>query len=320
MTDLSYRQHIKAIFDSAQEKDVSDYLEQAMRCFDAKSYNAFILMVWCAIERYLRLVVEKMGTGFFTFNYEKLYPERSVPNELWRIQNDDFLETCTRMTILQEIIDVARRYSKERNVFAHGSGVFASEELACRLAELAQPIIRRKTDDETIRDRKKIIEFAKEADDLEVSPLITRWIKSEERNQFAQDLLTIFLEEEYAPPTGIIMLLQGVWEFSNDLTKQVLWMRLNAEMDKVIQGQRIHRYPTEIERVIDWPERNASHELRDEMLKKYITWLGKKLEMNDFNDDDMKFAADLEKHAPISVKNEITEIRRKMTRRRSKPQ
>lgn len=224
MPDEELAQRFKTVVQSAQEPLVRRYLEEAYRCFVAKAYNGAVVMAWNAVACYLRQVVEAISIGLFEHNYRVLQ-DQNPPSELWRVNDNLFIETCKRIGVLGEVLGELERPRNRRNACAHPSGIFVLVDEALELMESLSNVVSRQIDDERLTGRAILREFIEVAEEQE-GRAIARWVQEDLCGQLAHDLLKIYLEE-IENVSGIAGLWQELWPRIDEQQKEHLWGRWN---------------------------------------------------------------------------------------------
>jgi hypothetical protein len=143
---------VEAVLQSACEPDVCHYLDEAYKCFRAEAYNAAVVMAWCGVIAYFRLLVSQIGVPFLAYHCWALkqkekddqgrelesFDRWQVDFNLREVPDRNLLEALERMRLVQASDLIVFR--QRRNSFAHPDNEFASEQEAVELIEMANPV------------------------------------------------------------------------------------------------------------------------------------------------------------------------------------
>lgn len=315
MPDEALRQRFERIVQNAGEPMVRRYMEEAYRCFVGEAYNGAVVMTWNAIAFYLRQVVEAVGVALFEHNFTVLHRQRP-PADLWRINDDLFLQTCRRMGVLSDAIDRLDRLRNRRNDCAHPTGIFVSSDETLELAESVCDVISRQVVDERLTDQAILREFVRIADQRD-GETIAPWVREDLCPQLAHDLLTIFeRDDEVSDASGIIGLWRGLWDRLDELTQQRLWGRIERIVEATLQEvETALRSPEEIVRLIIWPNPDDEHSSRDRVGQLFVEWLEQLAQSGEFTAADMELARGLRQHLPASLCGRLRAALQEMSRR-----
>jgi len=315
MPDEALRQRFEAVVNSATEPLVRRYLEEAYRCFVAEAFNAAVVMTWNAVAYYLRKVVEAISVAFFQHNYRLLH-NQNPPDELWRINDNLFMQACNRAGILSDVIPDLNHLRDCRNKCAHPSGIFLSANEALEFAESIRNIVSRRVEDERLTALAILREFARTASESD-GQAIAQWVQEDLRPQLAHDLLTIFeRNDEVTDISGIIGLWRGLWNRVDEATQQRLWNRIERIVQNTLSDvDNALRTPEELIRLIVWPAPDVECPSRDRIGELFITWLERLAQSGQFRPEDMKLARELRQCLPPSLRGRLQAALQEMARR-----
>jgi len=315
MPDEALRQRFEAVINSATEPSVRQYLEEAYRCFVAEAFNGAIVMTWNAAAYYLRQVVEAISVAFFQYNYKVLH-NQNPPDELWRINDNPFMQACHRAGILSDVIPVLDHPRDCRNRCAHPSGVFVSANEALELAESIGHVVSHRVAKERLTAPAILREFARTASEPD-GEAIAQWVQEALRPQLAHDLLTIFeRNDDVTDVSGIIGLWRGLWNRVDEATQQRLWDRIERIAQNTLSDvDNALRTPEELVRLIVWPATDAECSPRDRIGELFVTWLEGLAQSGQFRAVDMDLARGLRQYLPPSLHERLQSALQEMTRR-----
>ncbi len=315
MPDEALRQRFEAVVGNAADPTVRQYLEEAHRCFVAEGFNGAVVMTWNAVAYYLRQVVEAISVAFFQHNYRVLH-NQNPPDELWRINDNLFMQACNRAGILSDVIPALNRPRDLRNQCAHPSGIFVSADEALELAESIGNIVSRRVEDVRLTEPAILREFAQIANDRGGEP-IAQWVQEDLRSQLAHDLLTIFERNDEVPDvSGIIGLWRGLWNRVDEATQQRLWNRIERIVQSILSDvDNALRTPEELVRLIVWPDPDTECLPRDSIGNLFVTWLEGLARSGQFRAVDMELARRLRQYLPPSLRERLQAALQEMTRR-----
>jgi len=315
MPDEALRQRFEAVVSSATEPLVHQYLEEAYRRFVAEAFNGAVVMTWNAVAYYFRQVVEAISVAFFQHNYRVLH-NQNPPDELWRINDNPFMQACHRSGILSDVIPVLDHPRDCRNRCAHPSGVFVSANEALELAASIVNIVSRRVEDERLTALAILREFARTANEPD-GEAIAQWVQEALRPQLAHDLLTIFeRDDEVTNVSGIIGLWRGLWNRVDEATRQRLWNRIERIVQNTLRDvERALRTPEELVRLIVWPAPDAECPPRDRIGELFVTWFEGLVQSGQFRPEDMRLARELRQYFPSSLRERLQSALQEMTRR-----
>jgi hypothetical protein len=316
MPDEALRQRFEAVVNSAAEPLVRQYLEEAYRCFVAEAFNAAVVMIWNAVAYYLRQVVESISVAFFQHNYKVLH-NQDPPDELWRINDNLFMQACNRAGILCDVIPDLDRLRERRNDCAHPSGIFVSVDEALELAESIGHVVSRRVVEERLTKPAILREFARNASEPDAEG-IAKWVREDLCPQLAHNLLTIFeRNDDVTDVSGIIGLWRGLWNRVDEATRQHLW----DHIERIVQNMlcdldRALRTPEELVRLIVWPAPDAECPPRDRIGELFVTWLEGLAQSGQFRAVDMDLARrGLQQYLPPSLRERLQAALKEMSRR-----
>jgi hypothetical protein len=224
MPDKVLRQRFKAVANRAVEPLVRQYMEESYRCFVAEAFNAAVVMIWNAVACYLRQVVRiNQRITFFQHNYRVLY-NQNPPDELWRINDNLFMQACERSGILSDVIPALDRPRDRRNHCAHPSGFFVSASEALELAESISNVISCRFEDVCLTEPAILKEFARTAS----RPRRRSDSAVGSRGPVPAIGTTICLRflnamTDVTNASGIIGMWRGLWNRVDEATHQRLW-------------------------------------------------------------------------------------------------
>jgi hypothetical protein len=316
MPDETLRRRFEVVVQSTNEPTVRRYLEEACRCFAAEAYNGTVMMTWNAVAYYLRQVIETINVALFKHNYKFLY-DQDPPAELWRINDNLFLQTCRRMGILSDVVDYLDRLRNRRNDCAHPSGIFVSSDETVELAESIYAVVARQVMDERLTDIAILREFARTASEQD-GTTIANWVQDTLCPQLAHDLLTIFSRnDEVKDISGIVGLWRELWSRLDDLSKQRLWDRIERIVQTVLQEDEeiALRTPEELVRLIVWPHPDDEHQSRDRIGQLFVEWIEELAQSGTFREVDMALARGLRPCMPAFLRERLQVALQEMTRR-----
>jgi len=315
MPDEALRQRFEAVVNSAAEPLVRQYLEEAYRCFVAEAFNAAVVMIWNAVAYYLRQVVESISVAFFQHNYRALH-NQNPPDELWRINDNLFMQACNRAGILSDVIPALDRPRDRRNHCAHPSGIFVSVDEALELAESIGHVVSHRVAEERLTNPAILREFARNASEPDAEG-IAKWVREDLCPQLAHDLLMIFeRNDDVTDVSGIIGLWRGLWNRVDEATRQHLW----DHIERIVQNMlcdldRALRTPEELVRLIVWPAPDAECPPRDRIGELFVTWLEGLAQSGQFRAVDMDLARELRQYLPPSLRERLQAALQEMSRR-----
>ena len=316
MPDETLRRRFEVVVQSTNEPMVHRYLEEAYRCFVAEAYNGAMVMVWNAVAYYLRQVVGTISMPLFEYNYTILHKQKP-PAELWRINDNLFVQTCRRMGVLCDVIDCLERLRNCRNACAHPSGIFVSPDETVELTEGIRNVVSRQVTDEFLTDAAILREFVRTASEQD-GTAIARWAQDSLCRQLAHDLLTIFSRnDEVKDISGIVGLWRELWSRLDDPSRQRLWDRIERIVQPVLQGgeEVALRTPEELVRLIVWPHPDDEHQPRDRIGQIFVEWLERLGHSGEFREVDMALARGLRQHMPAFLRERLHAALQEMTRR-----
>jgi hypothetical protein len=317
MPDEALRQRFEAVVNSATEPLVRQYLEEAYRCFVAEAFNGSVVMTWNAVAYYLRQVVGAISVAFFQHNYRELH-NQNPPNELWRINDNLFIQACNRAGILCDVIPDLARLRNRRNDCAHPTGIFVSVDEALELAESIGHVVSRRVAKERLANPAILREFARTASESDGEAIAQR-VQEDLCPQLAHDLLTIFeRNNEVTDVLGIIGLWRGLWNRVDEATHQRLWDRIKSVAQNTLSESDVDnalRTPEELVRLIVWPAPDAECPPRDRIGELFVIWFEGLVQSGQFRPEDMKLARELRQYLPPSLCERLQAALQEMTRR-----
>jgi hypothetical protein len=315
MSGEALLQRFDTVVQSANELLVRQYLEEARCCFAVEAYNGAVVMAWNAAARYLRQVVKAISVVLFVHNYRVLFGQ-DPPTELWRINDNMFIQTCQRMGVLNEVISGLDSLRNRRNDCAHPSGLFVSAEEAVELVESSRNLVSRRIADERLTNLAILREFVKSAEERDSRDL-ARWIQDNLCPQLAHDLLTILLrDDEVQDASVIISLWRGLWHRLKDDQREHLWNRLERAIPTILQDDGAALLtPEKLVQVIVWPPSDEIHEARDRVGRLYIEWFETLVQEGEFRALDMDLARELRQHLPEPLRGRLQTVLEEMMRR-----
>jgi hypothetical protein len=315
MPEEALRQRFEAVVNSATEPLVRQYLEEAYRCFMAEAFNAAVVMIWNAVAYYLRQVVESISVAFFQHNYRALH-NQNPPDELWRINDNLFMQACNRAGILSDVIPDLDRLRDRRNHCAHPSGIFVSVDEALELAESIGHVVSRRVAEERLTNPAILREFARNASEPDAEG-IAKWVWEDLCPQLAHDLLTIFeRNDDVTDVSGIIGLWRGLWNRVDEADRQRLWDRIERIVQNTLRDvDGALRTPEELVRLIVWPAPDAECPPRDRIGELFVTWLEGLAQSGRFKAVDMDLARELRQYLPSYLRERLNYVLQEMARR-----
>jgi hypothetical protein len=315
MPEEALRQRFEAVVNSATEPLVRQYLEEAYRCFVAEAFNAAVVMIWNAVAYYLRQVVESISVAFFQHNYRALH-DQNPPDELWRINDNLFMQACNRAGILSDVIPALDRLRDRRNHCAHPSGIFVSVDEALELAESIGHVVSRRVAEERLTNPAILREFARNASEPDAEG-IAKWVREDLCPQLAHDLLTIFeRNDDVTDVSGIIGLWRGLWNRVDEADRQRLWDRIERIVQNTLRDvDGALRTPEELVRLIVWPAPDAECPPRDRIGELFVTWLEGLAQSGRFKAVDMDLARELRQYLPSYLRERLNYVLQEMARR-----
>lgn len=315
MPDEALQERFQRVVQSACEEMVRRYLEEAYRCFAAEAYNGAVVMTWNAVAYYLRQVAEAISVALFKHNY-KILQGQDPPPELWRINDNLFIQACKRMGVLSDVIDRLNDLRDCRNKCAHPAGIFASPDETLELVESIRNVISRQVTDERLIDPAIVREFAQVCPEQE-GETIAPWVREDLCPQLAHDLLTMFeRNDEIKDVLGIIGLWRGLWNRLDGATQQRLWARVERIVQAILQEtEAALRTPEEAVRLIVWPNPDDEHPSRDRISQLFVEWLERLARSGEFRESDMALARELRQCLPAPLRERLQAALQEMTRR-----
>jgi len=316
MPDETLRRRFEVVVQSANEPMVRQYLEEAYRCFVSEAYNGTVVMTWNAVAYYLRQVIEAISVALFEHNYTILHKQKP-PVELWRINDNLFIQTCRRMGVLCDVIGCLDRLRDRRNDCAHPSGIFVSPDETVELAESVRAVVARQVMDERLTDIAILQKFVWTVSEQN-GTAIARWVQDTLCPQLAHNLLKIFSSnDEVEDVSGIVGLWRELWNRLDDPIKQRLWDRIERTVQTMLQEgeEATLRTPEELVRFIVWPHPDDEHQSRDRIGQMLVEWLERLAQSGEFREVDMALARRLRQHMPAFLSERFHAVLQEMTRR-----
>lgn len=312
MPDPTLLQRFDAVVQAVAEPEVRPYLEEARRCFAADAHNGAVVMAWCGVAGYMRLVVGRMGCDFFAYHYRKLWAE-SPPGELWHVNDSRFQQTCERMGVLGGFATQLGQFRDRRNMLAHPSGEFVSQDEALGLLESASPLLARRADYERIVTPIAVREYVSAIDERCDAEALAKWVDETKRLETAHIVLSAFLDNEDASASGCVGAWRAFWGLLDEVERESLWARLETAVHDAVD-RRGWRLPQEIEGFIVWPA-DPNHAYGNSLAEIFLTWLEAMLATNEFSGADLDFARKLRDRVPQCQRERVGAVIQQMAGR-----
>jgi hypothetical protein len=201
-------EQIQQLWELAQQAEpaVQPYLKECACCFAAGAYSAAIVTAWCAIARYLRLVVEAVGVEVARLYYKQEESEARQPfSELTRRSDKPFYITYRRMRLFEDrftdnVNRIDNLYTK-RCQYAHPTGKKAGLQEAVDYVAEAKWLLTRRLEQERFQNISVVMECAKKDSGLNLSSeektrqLVFR-VREDQRESLAFALLRSLVSEQ----------------------------------------------------------------------------------------------------------------------------
>jgi len=158
-------QQLRQLVENAPEPSVRPYLEESACAFAIGAYSAAIVAGWCAVARYLRLLVDVMGedVGRRYYRDEKNGKTVELIPKLEEWDGRPLLKVCDRMQVLPKgSFRELHLFWKQRCDYAHPSDNFAGSKQAFELMIGVQWLLIRSIDQEWFQDHVVLIECAED--------------------------------------------------------------------------------------------------------------------------------------------------------------
>ncbi len=187
------RPTLDSILTEIPEAEVRAYVAEAVRCFQAGAYNAAVVMGWCAVARYFRLLITAIDHDFFEFNYRKTFGD--APTDL--VGDARLITACEGMGLMTGVGEKLEPFRQKRNQCAHPHDIWMTAEDVVRLIkDAAQRVLTHTVGQERLTSAGAVVTFARETDkvlpEARWRTLVERIEDEEERLHFAHGLLSAF--------------------------------------------------------------------------------------------------------------------------------
>lgn len=239
-------QRLRELAQTAPERQVQRYLEESTCCFAAGAYSAAIVVGWCAVARYLRMVIEALGFDVARRYYrdeEKL--QKPIP-ELAEWDGRPLYTTSDRMNLFPNRLDLMLKdFWTKRCRYAHPHGEFATTpEEVLRFLTDAEWLLTRTVAQERLQRLSVVLECAEDPlfdlDEDRARRLI-QWVREDQRESLATVVLSKFLSADRSIAYEKLMAL---WEALKLCLSDASRIRL---MEKLAEGLSDYRSRVEHE-------------------------------------------------------------------------
>jgi len=325
MPDPVSLSRVECVVQSACEPNVRRYLDEAYKCFRAEAYNAAVVMAWCGVIAYFRLLVSQIGVPFLAYHYWALkrkndhesehgsFDQWQVDFNLKEVPDRNLLEALQRMHLV-EVSNLAV-LRQRRNSFAHPDNEFASEQEAVGLIETANVVCHRTVSRERISHLADVVGYAKATSDKLAAQRIGWWIEDTSCLELAHGVLTAYLYDEEANVAGLLGLWYGLWWRLTEQQTASLWDRLECAVEDAVGNLSILRSLYDLTDLVIWPRPDTENKSRDRIAEIYIAWLENRVSTNEFGGPDIDLARRLRQHLPCNIRQKLQIIVEDMKRR-----
>lgn len=323
MPDAALLRRLETIVQSAYEPNVCRYLNEAYKCYKAETYNATVLMAWCAVIAYFRLLVSQIGVPFLAYHcwspefkgkddkegfqefdqWQKGFALKEIPDRV-------LLEALEKMYLVKT--SDLTRFRQRRNSFAHPDNEFASEQECIELIEMAKDVYCRRIAQERVGPFADIVGYAAVTTDRLAVYEIGKWIEDRDCLKLAHDTITAYLSNKGASVGGLLGLWQSLWPRLTDTN--TLWKRLEQVIVEATAGPDPYA-PGELIDWIIWPEPGTENTPRDRIARRYIEWLENRVDNNEFEGADVNLARRIRQHLSVNMQQQLQNVIEEMKRR-----
>jgi hypothetical protein len=260
--------HVEALRNLAKvtpELSVKHYLEESVRCFEVGAYNGAVVSAWCAVARYLRLVLEKMG-----FDLVQVYVDKK--EDLKSLDGQPLYSLCDRMLDIEKSFEEASRLGERLHGFwlrrcdcAHPTDIFLEATKAFNLIHDSSWLVTRKAEKAYLRytvviecvDNKQFSLNPNRMRDL------VNYVAESDHESLATVLLRKFLSsnEEFASEESDVAIDDRIlvaWEAVGGKLGEASRRRL---MEKLADGLEVSKRQIDVvqlSRLVFWPEVDPS--------------------------------------------------------------
>jgi hypothetical protein len=269
----------------ASEPAIHPYLKECACCFAAGAYSAAIVAAWCAIARYLRLVVEAVGLEVAQlYYYEQGKGQARQPfSELIQRSDKPFYIAYKRMRLYEEnLVENVKKLDdlyKKRCQYAHPTGEKATLDEAFEYVLDAEWLLTRRVDQERFQDISVVLQYAEKAQinewSAERARVLVLRVRKEQRESLAVEVLSSALSEDRAIPLDRLLVL---WDALKPLLSEASRSRLMEKLAALLSDYlyldqlEVGKRPPPIDEVIDvadlaqlvfWPEAHHQEPIWD---------------------------------------------------------
>jgi hypothetical protein len=323
MPDVALLCRLETIVQSAYEPDVRQYLNEVYKCYKAEAYNAAVLMAWCAVIAYFRLLVLQIGVSFLA--YHCWSPEFKGKDDkegfkefdqwqrgfaLKEIPDRALLEALEKMYLVKT--SDLTRFRQRRNSFAHPDNEFASEQECIELIEMAKNVYCRRIVQERVGLFADIIGYATVIADKLAVYEIGKWVEDAACLELAHKTLAAYLSNKEASVEGLLGLWQGLWTRLTDTS--TLWKRLEQMIAEATATPDPYALVESIDWII-WPEPETENAPRDRIAGMYINWLKTRVDNEEFKGADIDLARRMRQYLPVNMQQQLQNVIEEMKRR-----
>lgn len=292
------------------EPDVYWYLNQALKSFRVKAYDAAIVMAWSATIAHLIRAVNQIGTEVFQYVFRKVYSERkNVPNRPEELVGEDeraFIQVCQQMRFLPVAGADLHRFRDRRNKSAHPTSQPANEDDARKFLELCLEVVSHPAQDVRILDDALLVDYALESGSS--AETIVGLVHPEYRLSAATRLLKTYISNSGPEYDALVSIWRRLWNLLTEADRQKLWPRVIDEVTRALEGRNDFRSVEDIARFIVWPSPDEEHLHRDAIVERCIHYLKSKVRDGSFSDKDKEFALWLYDKVPTEFRVKIVRL------------
>lgn len=159
-----YIQQLCALVPQA-EPEVQPYLRECVRSFAAGAYGVAIVACWCAIARYLRLVVESIGVEMGQLLYKDEESRKQPFQELIKRGDKPLLVVYQRMKLVEDHLERKAKGLDDlyaiRCDYAYPTGREATCQEAFDYVTQARWLLTRKVERERFQEIGGVLQYAK---------------------------------------------------------------------------------------------------------------------------------------------------------------
>lgn len=245
-------------------KRVSDsrvvrYLEESIQCFRVGAYNGAVVSAWCAVARYLRLVLERIGRDIV-----KTYVDKDIDS----LDGQPLYNLCDKVLDLEKSFGESKWFRGSLHNFwqnrcncAHPTDVFLDEETSFNLVNDNIWLIGRST--ETVYLKYTVVLECVDNKQFSLNPTRARslvdCVARSDHESLATALLRKFLSPTEEPDSqesdvGIDERILVVWEAVGEKLEEASRRRL---MQKLADGLEVSKRQFDVvllSRLIFWAD------------------------------------------------------------------